>query len=242
MGVLEGVIGGEPPQDLRRGLLATLPLVPGVAAFGLIYGVMARQVGFRPCEAWVMSLIVHAGSAQFAVLEMWGSSGALTIVLTTFAINMRHMLMGASVASYLQGLSSRWKAFLALWMSDESYALAIAEFEIGWGSHWYFLGANVGIFLAWTTSCLVGALAREVIVEPERYGLDLVFPLTFMGLLAAFLRNRIGAIVALAAGGLALVGALVLPGKWYVVVAALLGSGLGLLLEEMKSLGKGAAG
>jgi 4-azaleucine resistance transporter AzlC len=242
MGAREGVTGGAPPQDLGRGLMASLPLVPGVAAFGLIYGVMARQVGFSPCEAWVMSLIVHAGSAQFTVLEMWGAAGAVPIVLTTFAINMRHILMGASVASYLQGLSSRWKAFLALWMSDESYALAIAEFEVGWGSHWYFLGANVGIFLAWTTSGLVGALAREVIVAPERYGLDLVFPLTFMGLLAAFLRDSTDAIVAVVAGGLALLGVFVLPSKWYVVVASLLGSGFGLLLEEVTSLREGAEG
>jgi predicted branched-subunit amino acid permease len=51
--------------DFRRGLLATLPLAPGVVAFGLLYGVMARQVGFSPWEAWTMSLMVHAGSAQF---------------------------------------------------------------------------------------------------------------------------------------------------------------------------------
>ena len=40
--------------------------------------------------------------------------------------------------------------------------------------------------------------------------------------------------VALAAGGLALLGAILLPRGWTVVVAGLLGSGLGLLLEEAK--------
>ncbi|MFB0534140.1 MAG: AzlC family ABC transporter permease [Anaerolineae bacterium] len=221
-------------RDFRRGLLATLPLAPGVVAFGLLYGMMARQVGFRFWEAWTMSLIVHAGSAQFTALGMWESTGAIPIILTTLVINLRHLLMGASVASHLRGLSPLWKALLALWMSDESYALAIAEYELGRGSHWYFLGANVGVYLTWPTSGLLGALVGAAIPDPSRYGLDLVFPLAFLGLLTAFLKDRISLAVALGAGGLALLWADLLPGKWYVVVAGLLGSGLGLLLEKVK--------
>ena len=219
-------------RDFRRGLLAALPLAPGVVAFGLLYGVMARQVGFSPWEAWAMSLIVHAGSAQFTALGMWEAAGAIPIILTTLVINLRHLLMGASVAPYLRGLHPLWKALLALWMSDESYALTIVEYERERGGHWHFLGANVGIYLEWTISGLVGALLGTALPNPGQYGLDLVFPLAFMGLLTAFLKDRISLAVALGAGGLALLGAELLPGKWYVIVAGLLGSGLGLLLEE----------
>jgi len=88
--------------------VATLPLAPGVVAFGLLYGVMARQVGFSPWEALGMSLIVHAGSAQFTALGMWQAAGAIPIILTTLVINLRHLLMGASVAPYLRGLSGWW--------------------------------------------------------------------------------------------------------------------------------------
>jgi predicted branched-subunit amino acid permease len=83
--------------------------------------------------------------------------------------------MGASVAPYLRGLSRPWKALLALWMSDESYALAIAEYERGRGSHQYFLGANTGIYLVWPSSGLLGALLGMAIPDPSRYGLDLIF-------------------------------------------------------------------
>lgn len=221
-------------KGLRRGLLATLPLAPGVVAFGLLYGVMARQVGFSPWEAWVMSLMIHAGSAQFTALGMWETAGATPIILTTLVINLRHLLMGASIAPQLRGLHPLWKAFLALWMSDESYALAIAEYERGRGNHWYLLGANVGIYLEWTLSGPVGALFGTAISDPRRYGLDLMFPLAFLGLLTAFLKDRISLAVALGAGGLALLGMDSLPGKWHVVVAGLLGSGLGLLLERRK--------
>jgi 4-azaleucine resistance transporter AzlC len=149
-------------RDFQRGLLATLPLAPGVVAFGLLYGVMARQVGFSPWEAWAMSLIVHAGSAQFTALGMWEATGTIPIILTTLVINLRHLLMGASMAPHLRRVQPLWKALLALWMSDESYALAVAEYERGRGSHQYFLGANVGIYLAWTISGPVGAFLCQL--------------------------------------------------------------------------------
>jgi len=229
-------------RDLRRGLVATLPLAPGIAAFGLLYGMMARQAGFAAWEAVAMSMMVHAGSAQFTALGMWGVAGAVPIILTTLVINLRHLLMGASIAPYLRGLDPAWKALLALWMSDESYALAIAEYERGQapergygvpGSHWYFLGANSGVYVVWACSGLAGAVLGRAIPDPARYGLDLVFPLAFLGLMMAFVKDRIGAAVALAAAVFALLGVHWLPSKWYVIVAGLLGSGLGLLLEEV---------
>ncbi len=58
----------------KKGTWATLPLAPGVIAFGLLYGPMAQQVGFSPWEALAMSAIVHAGSAQ----SVRGDAGRLS--------------------------------------------------------------------------------------------------------------------------------------------------------------------
>ncbi len=218
----------------RRGMLATLPLAPGVIAFGLLYGMMARQLGFRPWEALAMSALVHAGSAQFVALGMWNTTGAGTIILTTWVVNLRHLLMGASIAPYLRDLPARWKALLALWMSDESYALAITAYEAGQGSATYFLGANLGVALVWWGSGWAGALLGAAIPDPTRYGLDMVFPLAFLGLLMAFLKDRLHIGVAVLAGLLALVCARVLPGKWYVIVAGMAASASGVLLEEVR--------
>jgi 4-azaleucine resistance transporter AzlC len=220
-------------MEFRRGMLASAPLVPGTVAFGLLYGMLARQAGFSPTEAWAMSLIVHAGSAQFVALGMWGTAGTAAIVITTLVVNLRHLLMGASIAPHLRHLRPAWRPLLALWMSDESYALAISAYERGHGSEWYFLGANVGIYLVWTTSGLVGALIGSAVPDPGRYGLGLVFPLAFLGLLVPFLRDRISLAVAVASGAMAVVAAFLLPGAWYVIVAGLLGSALGLALEEV---------
>jgi 4-azaleucine resistance transporter AzlC len=209
-------------------------LAPGIVAFGLLYGVMARRVGLMPWEVLAMSLMVHAGSAQFVAVGMWGVAGGLSIVATTLVINLRHLLMGASLAPYLRGVSRRWKAFLALWLTDESFALAAAAYREGQGSHTYLLGANLGVYLIWPISGLLGALMGSAIPDPSRYGLDLIFPLAFLGLLSGFVRDRTGLLVAVLAGGLALLFATTLGGNWHVLLAGLLGSAVGLGLETLR--------
>jgi 4-azaleucine resistance transporter AzlC len=209
-------------KDLRRGLLATLPLAPGIAAFGLLYGVMARRVGLMPWQVLAMSLIVHAGSAQFVAVGMWGVASGFSIVATTLVINLRHLLMGASLVPHLRRVSRRWKAFLALWLTDESFALAAAAYQQGQGSHTYLLGANLGVYLIWPFSGLLGAL------------LGSAFPLAFLGLLSGFVRDRTGLLVAGLSGGLALLFATTLGGNWHVLLAGLLGSAVGLGLESLR--------
>jgi 4-azaleucine resistance transporter AzlC len=221
-------------NELSRGVRASLPLAPGVAAFGLLYGMMARQVGLSAWQALAMSVIVHAGSAQFIALGMWGVAGTGPIILTTLVVNLRHLLLGASVAPYLRSLPARWKAALAYYMSDESYALTMAEYEKGTGSHGFFLGTNMGICLMWWCSGWLGAVLGTTVPDPSSYGLDLVFPLAFTSLLMAFLKDRIHVAVAVLSALLALLAAQVLPGKWYVIVAGLAGSGAGVLVEEAR--------
>ncbi len=193
---------------------------------------MARQTGLQPWEALLMSIMVHAGASQFTAVGMWNSAGAAAIILTTLVVNLRHMLMGASVAPFVRHLPLRWKALLALWMSDESYALAMAAYQQGTGSHQYFFGVNLGIYLIWPLSGLAGGLIGAAIPDPARFGLDLVFPLAFLGLMASFVKNRGDILVAVFSGVVALLTALILPGKWYVLIAGLAGSLLGLALEE----------
>lgn len=219
-------------KEFRRGVAATLPLWPGIIAFALLYGMMARQAGLSPWQAALMSMMVHAGSSQFTAVGMWATSAPLAIILTTLVVNLRHLLMGASVAPYVSHLPTRWKALLALWMSDESFALAISEYRRGSGTHWYFFGANAGIWLIWAPAGWLGAVLGAAIPSPERFGLDLVFPLAFLGLLVSFIQDRIGLFVAVGSGALALAAAPLLPGNGYVIVAGVLGGCLGLVLER----------
>lgn len=221
-----------PRATLLAGLQATTPLLPGVAAFGLVYGVLARQTGLGLAATFAMSALVFAGASQFTAIGMWGQAGGGLIVLSTLIINLRHLLMGASMAPHLRKEPGLWKALLAFGLADESYALAVSRYLRGDGSREYFLGVNLGIYVAWFASGLLGGILGGLVVDPGRWGIGLVFPLAFLGLLMPLLTHWVPALVAILAGATAVGTASFLPGKANIFLAILVGSAAGAFLER----------
>ncbi|MFD2436397.1 AzlC family ABC transporter permease [Modicisalibacter luteus] len=105
-------MGHSRSADARLDLAGTLdgmrrmaPLCLFVIAFGLAFGVAAVQRGLSELEALLMSALVFAGASQFAALELWGPEIPLVaLIASTFAINARHLLMGASLYPWLRDL------------------------------------------------------------------------------------------------------------------------------------------
>lgn len=216
---------------LGEGVRDALPLVPGVAAFGLVYGVLARQAGMGLPAAAAMSALVFAGAAQFTAVSMWTQASGSLIVLTTFIINLRHLLMGASLAPHLRREPAAWKALLAFGTADETYALAISRYLRGQGTRFYFLGVNAALYTSWVLAGLAGGWLGGGIPDPTRWGIALVFPLTFLGLLVPLLVDGVTVLVAAAAATVAIAAAPWLAGKGNILLAILVGSGLGAILE-----------
>jgi 4-azaleucine resistance transporter AzlC len=215
---------------VRAGFTAMIPLWLGAAPFGVIYAVSALAAGLSPAQTLAMSLFVFAGASQFTAVGMFAAAAApVTIVITTLIINARHLLLAASMAPYLH--REVWWARLGLsaQLTDESYAVGVRQFLSGRGDAAYQLGANISMYLVWQCSTLAGVLLGRVLPDPAAYGLDLVFPLTFVGLLVPLLRKRDSQVVAAAAAALTLVGALWLPGSWYILLAGVAASAVGAL-------------
>jgi 4-azaleucine resistance transporter AzlC len=224
-------------KDFRAGFIAMLPLWLGAAPFGLIYAVTALSAGLTPAQTLAMSLLVFAGAAQFTAAGLFASAVApLTIVITTLIVNTRHLLLAASLAPYVRSAPAWVRALLAFHLTDESYAVGMRAFLGGTGSTAYQFGANLSMYVIWPLSTVAGLLLGALIPDPAAYGLDLVFPLTFIGLLVPLLRDRVSAGVALLAGILTLGGALLLPGRWYILIAGIVASGLGAWISR-KTLG-----
>ena len=85
-----------------RGFLAIAPLWLGVVPFGIVYAVIARDAGLSVVETQALSLFVFAGGAQFSAAGLFATgASAVGIVLTTFLLNVRHVLYGfRSVAGF----------------------------------------------------------------------------------------------------------------------------------------------
>jgi len=178
------------PGDFRAGFVATLPLWLGAAPFGAIYAVSALAAGLDWAQTLAMSLCVFAGASQFTAVGLFAAGASpFTIVLTTLIINARHALLAASVAPFVRDARPSTKALLAFQLTDESYAIAMRRWLDGSGSLAYQFGANISMYVIWQCSTIAGILLGNLIPDPAAYGLDLIFPLTFIGLLVPLLRN-----------------------------------------------------
>ncbi|MEJ5199373.1 MAG: AzlC family ABC transporter permease, partial [Anaerolineae bacterium] len=119
-----------PRRELYAGLRAELPILLGVAPFGMIYGALARASGLPTTTAQAMSAIVFAGSAQFIAVQLIAAGAPVIVLLmTTLIVNIRHLLYSASVAPYLRELRPAWKWLLAYLLTDEAYAVAILHYQ-----------------------------------------------------------------------------------------------------------------
>lgn len=220
-------------NDLRRGFVATLPLWLGIAPFGVAYALAARTAGLSAAQTLAMSLLVFAGASQFTAAGLFAAgAGGPSIVLTTLIVNLRHLLLSASLAPRLRRLALWQRAGLAFGLTDESYAVSVQRVLDGQAGASLLLGANASIYVCWQISTLLGLSLGGLLPDPAALGLHLVFPLSFLVLLLPYLRTRVGRTAALVAGVVALLGRLMLPGSWYILIAALAGCLIGALLEE----------
>ena len=113
---------------VRHGFRRTILVGVSIFAYGLVFGVLARQAGLSLMEALLMSSLVFAGSSQFAVLGLWTAPlPALTIILTTLIINLRHILMGAALRPWFSSLPLFRRYATMFLLNDESWALTMAE-------------------------------------------------------------------------------------------------------------------
>ncbi len=208
----------------RSGLFDALPLWLGVVPFGFVYAAVGRRAGLSVWEIQLMSVLVYAGGAQFTVVRLVAQGAPRHfLIVATALINLRHVLYGVSLAPHLKAVRAGVRALAAFFIVDESYGLGMRAFLEGRGSVSYLVGAGVSLYLAWNVGTAFGILFTAALPDPRTLGLDLVFPLTFVALLAPLLRqapNRWAALTAFIAG---LVVVPALPAGVGFVTATMLG-------------------
>jgi branched chain amino acid efflux pump len=188
---------------VRRGIRAGV--APAIATFavGVSFGVLAAPV-IGVAATIVMSLIVYAGSAQFAAVSTLAAGGtAGASVIAGLLMNARFLPMGIAAAPSLKGGRLR-RAAEGQTVIDASWA--IASDGRGNFDRELLIGATIPQALAWWTGTAIGALGGSLLGDPQTFGLDAVFPAFFLALLVNELRNR----RAIAAAAIAVTLALVL--------------------------------
>lgn len=202
----------------RDGMRAGLPFALAAVLLSISFGVVAQQVGFTALEAIVMSFLVYAGSAQFtavAILAQGGGAGAAISAATL--MNSRFLAMGAALAPSLPGGPLK-RAAQGQTVVDASWALASRG--DGTFDRRMLFGSSAVQFIGWQAGTIAGALSADVVGDPERLGLDALYPAFFLALLMAEARSGRGRAVAALGALIALALVPVAPAGVPVLVAA----------------------
>ncbi|WP_281649035.1 AzlC family ABC transporter permease [Parendozoicomonas sp. Alg238-R29] len=219
-----------------QGARDTLPLILAAIPFGILYGVLAKTGGLSFGATLAMSLLVYAGSAQFIAVSMMATGVAWpAILLTTFFVNLRHMLYAATLVPHVRSMSSFVKARMAFWLTDETFAVVInwlREHRSGFGLQWYYLGSGLLMYSNWALCTVIGYALGISLPGMEGWGLEVAMIVAFVGIVAPALTNSAMWITA----GVASLGGVLTwgwPNQSGLMISALIAVATGVAVEKL---------
>src|ERR1700738_5681301 len=162
-------------RSVRQILQAAAPIAIAVFVCGASFGVLAVAAHLPAWSVVLMSMLVFAGSAQFAALGVIAAGGSvLTAIFAGALLNLRFIATGIAVAGSLPG-GRLLRSLLAQLSIDESYALSARAGAPGRPDGRTLLVTGACLYVVWVFGTLIGALLGPVLGGPKRLGLDAWF-------------------------------------------------------------------
>ena len=190
-----------------KGMVDILPLLIPVIPFGIILGAIGIELGFTPLETFATSFIIFGGASQIIFLQLLsGGASSLIIITSTFVVNSRHLLYGASLSEYLNKLSLSWRILLSYLLTDQAYAVSNNYFKKNKNitlKHYYLLGSGFILWFIWQLFTVIGIFLGPIV--PKELGLAYTIPLTFIALLVNYFRKLDHLVIILISGSLSVI-------------------------------------
>lgn len=221
-------------RQYLRGLRAGIPVIFGFIPVGIAYAIMARQAGFSALQTCLMSLTVFAGASQMMAVGMYAQgAGVVAMIVATFILNLRHVIMSTCVAERMPRLSLWQKLLAGFGVTDESFAIFTTEKKENL-TVWFFFGMITVTYSSWNVGTLIGALASDVLPEMLTASLGIALYAMFIGLLVPNLCGnlRLGILVVLTAAVNSILSVF-LDQSWALIVSTLLCAVLGVFFVDL---------
>lgn len=228
--------------DIKTAIKDTLPTVFGYIGIGVAFGIIASSAGFNPVIVGMMSLFIYAGGAQFITVSMLSSSfPMLSIVLATFLINSRMILMSMAIAPFFKEYSVFKNISIGTFLTDESFSLGMNKqnYTNGKLNFEWFNTTNLISYITWAVSSVVGALLGGIVKNPYALGLDFALVAMFIGLLYLqvisdfTIKKKVQVIVIVVVLFLVYFGMIFIPSNVLIIVVTLIGCAIGVVLKNV---------
>jgi predicted branched-subunit amino acid permease len=223
--------------EFRQGVMDSLGVAPGIAAWGLMTGVAMMNSGMSTAEALLMGVIVFAGSSQLAAIPLLAAGAPMWVVLATgFCVNLRFVVFSAHLRPYMMHLPL-WRRLVTGYLTtDLSYVLFTRRYPAHGGNsaqlqaQQAYLAGNCGIsWVAWVGCSVIGVVLANWI--PTHWGLGFAGILALIGILCSLASNRLR-LASAGVAGAAAIAAFALPFKLNILVAIAAAVALCLTMEK----------
>jgi len=217
-----------------KGIRDVSPLMIPVVPFGIIFGVLAIELGFNGYTTMGMSIIIFGGASQIIFLQLFSAGASSLIILSSVgAVNSRHLLYGAVLSEHLSDLKLSWKIIISYFLVDQAFAVSNSYLKKSnnENKHFHLFGAGATCWAIWQITTFIGIILGSVI--PDKLGLTFAIPLTFLSLLVNDFRKLVNVIVILISGTIATLGYQIIPFKAYVIVASLSGLIVAFIITKL---------
>ncbi|MEF2293724.1 MULTISPECIES: AzlC family ABC transporter permease [Virgibacillus] len=175
-----------------QGVKDCLPTVLGFLGIGLAAGVVQTSAGMSPFEVLLISMLLYAGSAQFVVAGMIVvGAPIISVVVAIFIVNLRYLLLSASLAPHFQAFSLKQNALNGFLLTDETYGVIANEtlknkpLKFEW-----LMGLNLTAYVNWIVANVAGSYFSTWLSNPEKFGMDFALSGMFIGLIVLQFLSR----------------------------------------------------
>ena len=222
-------------EQFLRGMKSGIPVILGFVPVGIAYAFMARQAGFTVAQTCLMSLSVFAGASQMMAVGMYAQgAGMIAIILATFILNLRHVIMSTCVVNRMKDGGLLIRLLAAFGVTDESFAIFTTEKEENC-TVMYILGLILVNYTSWNVGTLIGAVASDFLLAIVTASLGISLYAMFIGLLMPNLTNNIklGVLVLLTAVCNTLLSQ-VIASSWALILSTLLCALIGVFFVDLE--------
>ena len=149
-----------------EGVIDVSPLMIPVVPFGLIFGILAIDIGFSPLATMGMSLIIFGGASQIVFIQLLsGGASSLIAVTSVGVVNSRHFLYGAVLTEYLEKLTLTKKLLLSYIITDQTFAVSniyLKNNKSNQYNYYHLIGSGVTLWLTWQISTILGIFLGSI--------------------------------------------------------------------------------
>lgn len=219
-------------DNIKKAFTMSIPLIIGFIPLAFICGVFLQGVGLNFFQVFLMSTLVFAGSSQFVAASMIGSGASVfSIVVTTFIINIRHLLYGSSLSKYIKTKSLPKLLIISQFLSDELYAINYELYEEGnWNDDLNIIFSLISASY-WIFGSVLGGLLGDIANIP----IDIAsFSLVAMFIMLMVLQcnSRIKIIVCITTAFVATGIIYFYKGSFNIIISSLVCASLGYFLDK----------